>query len=82
MEKMVNIHEAKTHLSRLVQSIRDGSEPEIVIAVAGKPVARLVPFSPRPRPLGMDEGLGWVSDDFDADYEAIAALFYGDGTVE
>jgi prevent-host-death family protein len=82
MEKTVNIHEAKRHFSRLVQSIRDGSEPEIVIAVGGKPVARLIPFSPRLRPLGMDEGLVWVGDDFDAGNEEIATLFYGDGTVE
>ena len=75
---MVNMHEAKTHFSRLVQSIRDGSVSEVVIAVGGKPAARLVPYGPPPkRPLGMDEGLVWISDDFDADNEQIAALFYG-----
>jgi antitoxin (DNA-binding transcriptional repressor) of toxin-antitoxin stability system len=79
MDKMVNIHEAKTHFSRLIQSIRNGSEREIVIAVGGKPAARLVPYVLPQRPLGMDEGLGWISDDFDADNEQIAALFNGDG---
>ena len=75
---MVNIHVAKTHFSRIVQSIRDGSVREVVIAVGGAPAARLVPYSPAPRPLGMDEGLVWISDDFDADNERIAALFAGD----
>jgi prevent-host-death family protein len=78
MDKMVNIHEAKTNFSRLVQSIRDGSEDEIIIAVGGKPAARLIPYTPNPRPLGMDEGLVWISDDFDADNDEIAALFNGD----
>lgn len=75
----MNIHEAKTHLSRLVQSIRDGTAREIVIGVGGKPAARLVPYGPpAKRPLGMDEGLVHISDDFDADNERIAALFYGE----
>jgi len=78
MGKMENIHEAKTNFSRLVQSIRDGSEREIVIAVGGKPAARLVPFQSLERPLGLDEGLGWISDDFDADNDEIAALFLGE----
>ena len=77
----MNIHEAKTNFSRIVQSIRDGSESEVIIAVGGKPVARLVPYALPPRPLGMDEGLVWISDDFDADNEEIAALFYG-GEIE
>lgn len=76
MESPVNIHEAKTHLSRLVQSIRDGSTREIIIAVGGKPAARLVPYKPPARrPLGMDDGLVWISPDFDADNDEIAALF-------
>jgi antitoxin (DNA-binding transcriptional repressor) of toxin-antitoxin stability system len=79
MSKTVNIHEAKTHLSRLVQSIRDGSAREVVIAVGGKPSARLVPYGPvKERPLGMDEGLVYIADDFDSDNERIAALFYGE----
>jgi antitoxin (DNA-binding transcriptional repressor) of toxin-antitoxin stability system len=77
MDKMVNIHEAKTNFSRLVQSIRDGSQREIVIAVGGKPAARLVRYESSKRPLGMDEGLVWISDDFDADDDEIIALFEG-----
>jgi antitoxin (DNA-binding transcriptional repressor) of toxin-antitoxin stability system len=78
MGNFVNIHEAKTHLSRLIQSIRSGSEREIVIAVGGKPAARLVPYEPMAqRPLGMDEGLVKIADDFDADNARIAALFAG-----
>ncbi len=61
----VNVHEAKTHLSRLLARVVEGEE--IVIAKAGKPVARLVPMERRPRRrvLGQDEGLFEVPDDFD-----------------
>ncbi|MGE3246706.1 MAG: type II toxin-antitoxin system Phd/YefM family antitoxin [Beijerinckiaceae bacterium] len=45
----VNMHEAKTHLSRLVEQIETGAEPEIVIARNGRPVARLVPLKPGTR---------------------------------
>jgi prevent-host-death family protein len=62
---MVGIHEAKTHLSRLLRRVAVGEE--IVIARAGKPVARLVPVGGRsPILLGRDEGLYEVPDDFDA----------------
>jgi antitoxin (DNA-binding transcriptional repressor) of toxin-antitoxin stability system len=81
-EEFVNIHAAKTHLSRLVQSIRDGTAREFVIAVGGKPAARLVPYEPLARrPLGLDDGSIWISDDFDADNEEIRALFE-DGPIE
>lgn len=62
----VNVHEAKTHLSRLLERVERGQE--IVIARAGKPVARLVPIEERPprrRPIGRDKGKVWISDDFD-----------------
>jgi antitoxin (DNA-binding transcriptional repressor) of toxin-antitoxin stability system len=76
--KMVNMHDAKTHLSRLVQELRNGSESEIVISVGGQPAARLVPLAGRGRrSLGIDEGLVTLSDDFDAENKAIAALFEG-----
>ena len=42
MAKQVNVHEAKTHLSRLLERVRKGEE--VVIAKAGKPFARLVPY--------------------------------------
>ncbi|MCZ6825491.1 MAG: type II toxin-antitoxin system Phd/YefM family antitoxin [Gemmatimonadota bacterium] len=62
----VNIHQAKTHLSRLLRLVAAGEE--IVIAKAGRPVARLVPFTERRgfRPLGTETGRIVVSDDFDA----------------
>jgi len=64
--KTVNVHEAKTHLSRLLERVERGEE--IVIARAGTPVARLLPFAARGavRELGMDEGLIEIPDDFDA----------------
>ncbi len=63
----VNIHEAKTHLSRLLQRVAAGEQ--VTIARAGVPVARLVPVEQKPsksRPMGMDRGKVWVADDFDA----------------
>lgn len=64
--RQVNIHEAKTHLSRLVEEAAAGEE--IIIAKAGKPVAKLVPIagSREPRRLGSMRGKIWMSDDFDA----------------
>lgn len=63
--KTVNIHEAKTHFSRLIQRVRAGEE--VVIAKAGTPVARLVPIEGSgPRMLGTDRGLFQVPPDFDA----------------
>ncbi len=61
----VNVHEAKTHLSRLLERVQRGEE--IVIARAGKPVARLVPVEPveRRRPIGRYRGQIWMSEDFD-----------------
>ncbi len=61
----VGIHEAKTHLSRLLRRVAAGEE--IVIAKAGKPVARLVPVQPpESRSLGRDQGILQIPDDFDA----------------
>ena len=60
----VNIHQAKTHLSRLLQRVAEGEE--VIIARAGEPVARLVRIQPErtTRPLGMDKGSVVVPDDF------------------
>ncbi len=62
----VNIHDAKTHLSKLLERVALGEE--IIIAKAGKPVARLVPIKARKRkrPLGLARGEFSVPDDFDA----------------
>jgi prevent-host-death family protein len=63
--KEVSVHEAKTHLSRLLRRVESGEE--IVIARGGKPVARLVPASAvRRRELGFDRGLVVIAEDFDA----------------
>ncbi|MGQ0733866.1 MAG: type II toxin-antitoxin system Phd/YefM family antitoxin [Acidobacteriota bacterium] len=61
----VNIHEAKTHLSRLLERVAHGED--IIIAKAGTPIARLVPIaSDRRRPLGLDVGRVVIAPDFDA----------------
>lgn len=61
----VNVHEAKTHLSRLLERVEQGEE--IVIARSGKPVAKLVAIEGvvKRRPLGKYKGRIWMSDDFD-----------------
>jgi prevent-host-death family protein len=81
MTDQVNIHEAKTHLSRLVERAAAGEE--IVIAKAGEPKARLVPLErPRTRRRGFGSMKGRISfaRDWDspATNEEIARLFWGD----
>lgn len=65
MGTTVNIHEAKTHLSRLLKRVEDGEE--ITIARAGKPVARLTAVRDRPanRVPGMDKGKVVIHPNFD-----------------
>jgi prevent-host-death family protein len=63
-ETVVNVHEAKTHLSRLLARVEAGER--IVIARAGHPVAELIPTSKRaPRTPGMDRGKVVIHDNFD-----------------
>jgi prevent-host-death family protein len=66
MSHPINIHEAKTHLSRLVEQAAAGNE--IVIAKAGRPMARLVPLeaAPKPKKLGLLRGKLAIAPDFDA----------------
>ena len=66
MSTIVNVHEAKTHLSRLLEDVAAGGE--VVIAKAGRPVARLVPVatSVRPKKLGLLRGKIKVPADFNA----------------
>ena len=76
--KTVNIHAAKTHFSRLVEDAERGEE--VVIARAGKPVARLVPLRARPRErrLGLLEGRIRIAEDFDAPLpEEVLKIFEG-----
>jgi prevent-host-death family protein len=63
--KSVNIHQAKTHLSALLARVESGEE--VLIAKAGRPIARLVPVqTPAQRELGWDSGLNfWIAEDFD-----------------
>lgn len=80
MSTQINIHEAKTHLSRLVERAAAGEE--IVIAKAGQPRARLVPLRPpppKPRKPGSMKGKIWFADDWDSPETnaEIADLFEG-----
>jgi prevent-host-death family protein len=73
--KQVNVHEAKTQLSRLLQEVEDGEE--IVIARNGHPVAKLVPHveERKPREPGWAKGRMWMAPDFDEYDEQIARDF-------
>ncbi len=64
--KSYNVHEAKTHLSRLLNQVAAGDE--VLIAKAGIPVARLVPvvLPADQRQLGTEQGRIFIADDFDA----------------
>jgi prevent-host-death family protein len=63
--KKASIYEAKTHFSDLLKDVRRGKR--IIIENRGKPVAMLVPLEKeKRRGAGMDEGLGYISEDFDA----------------
>lgn len=76
--KVVNIHEAKTHLSKLIEEVRAGEH--VVIAKAGKPVADLKPHEPAPGAIRIGGLAGEIEFD-DADFEKpdreIEAMFYG-----
>ena len=73
----VNMLEAKSQLSRLVEAVESGSEREIIIARNGKPAARLVPIEPpkKGQRIGVAKGRFVVPDDFDRDDELIARMF-------
>ena len=81
----VNMLEAKTHLSRLVDAVERGTETEIIIARNGRPAAKLVAIDAAPRSkvrLGLQEG-NYPSislEEFNALDKEIEKLFYGDDT--
>jgi prevent-host-death family protein len=76
--QIVNIHEAKTHFSKLIEAVTEGNE--VVIARAGKPAAKLVPVLPTApvRRPGALKGKIRIADDFDAPLPtALQAAFEG-----
>jgi prevent-host-death family protein len=78
VREIVNLYEAKTNLSKLVERAAAGEE--IVIAKAGKPKARLVAFRPatEPRKPAHALGLTFIADDFDASIPDLEAAFEGE----
>jgi prevent-host-death family protein len=77
----VNMLEAKTNLSRLVEAVESGAESEIVIARNGRPAARLVPVQPEQdvsKRIGIAKGLFEGPYDIDADNELIRKMFEGE----
>ncbi|WP_336923442.1 type II toxin-antitoxin system Phd/YefM family antitoxin [Aquipuribacter sp. SD81] len=77
MTRTVNVHEAKTHLSRLLEAVEHGEE--VVIARAGQPVARLVRARAGVKRVpGAWRGRLVVADDFDETPDAVVAAFEGD----
>jgi prevent-host-death family protein len=70
----INIHEAKTHLSRLIEDVANGNE--VLIAKGGRAMARLVPLGrdDSPRKAGLMKGKLRLSDDFDRSLEAVTPL--------
>lgn len=66
MVKIINIYEAKTHFSKLISRVMSGEE--IIIGKAGKPIARLIPFSEKPhdRKPGTAAEMILVGSDFDS----------------
>lgn len=80
----VNIHQAKTHLSRYLEAVETGAEEEIVIARNGRPIAKLVAVDAKPRRpirLGLAKGTFRLPDDFDADNDYITKLMVGESQV-
>ena len=80
----VNMHEAKTRLSQLVNAIESGAEAEIVISRNNVPAARLVPLDTsalvkrRPIKFGLAKGKWVIPDDIDTLNPEIEKLFYGE----
>lgn len=75
----VNMLQAKSSLSRLVESIEQGREREIVIARNGRPAAKLVPIDTKPagKRIGVAKGKFKVPDNIDAHNDEVAKLFLG-----
>lgn len=78
--QVINMLQAKTSLSRLVEAVEQGQEREIVIARNGRPVAKLVPMDtfPSVKRIGVAKGLFVVPDDIDTHNGEVARLFLGE----
>ena len=76
----VNMLQAKSSLSRLVEAIEQGQEREIVIARNGRPAAKLVPIDTEPsgKRIGVAKGLFVVPDSIDSHNDEVAQLFMGE----
>ncbi|HLY05829.1 MAG TPA: type II toxin-antitoxin system prevent-host-death family antitoxin [Rhizomicrobium sp.] len=76
---VVNMLEAKTNLSRLVEAVETGVEREIIIARNGRPAAKLVPVrvASRGKRIGVAKGKYVIPDDIDADNALVERLFTG-----
>ncbi|PPC92349.1 MAG: prevent-host-death protein [Methylobacter sp.] len=75
----VNMLQAKSTLSRLVEAIEQGEEREIIIARNGRPAAKLVPYNALPEArIGVAKGLFEVPDNIDAHNDEVARLFIGE----
>ena len=77
----VNMHDAKTNLSRLVESVENGQESRVYIARNGKPVACLVAVNPTPegRRLGVARDRFTVPESIDKCNEVVREIFEGAG---
>ena len=75
----VNMFEAKSNLSRLVEAVETGAEAEIIIARNGRPVARLVPIGPSrvAQRIGVARNAFVVPDNIDLTNQEVETLFYG-----
>jgi prevent-host-death family protein len=76
--KVINVQEAKTHLSRLIDQVAAGEA--VLLGKHGKPLAKLTAYAPQNevRPLGGYEGQIRIAPDFDAEDERISLLFTGE----
>lgn len=70
--QVVNIHDAKTQLSKLLEQVQSGED--VVIARAGTPIVRLIPYAPSKRKIAPPGAMGgeiWIADDFDAPIDGL-----------
>jgi prevent-host-death family protein len=82
MARVVNIHEAKTHFSELVEAVEHGEE--VIIARRGKRVARLIMVDglSQPRRIGWAKGQIWYGPDFDKSLEDLFEVLSEEGSEE